>query len=228
MPSMPDTELPLGYGTFDDYLAALPAKPRRNARNKLRKFHARDDLRIEVLTDFAELVPDMLELYRQVMDRADQTLDVLDESFLHALQRPGGPDQRLVACFEDDRLVAFLHCLFRGEGAIGARIGLDYRLAHEARLYHNVHYAAIELAIARKCSAHPVRPDRIRAQTGARLRTGRPAVRHDPCEPTAPRGAAPAAPARAQHGARPDARAPLVSTPPHHNVESRSSCPVSK
>ncbi|MFI9237123.1 GNAT family N-acetyltransferase [Streptomyces sp. NPDC053079] len=152
VPSMPDTELPLDHAaTFEDYLAALPAKPRRNARNKLRKFHARRDLRIEVLSDFAELVPDMLELYRQVMDRADQTLDVLDESFLHALQQPGGPDQRLVACFEGDRLVAFLHCLFRGEGAIGARIGLDYRLAHEARLYHNVHYAAIELAIDRKC-----------------------------------------------------------------------------
>ncbi|MEU7135948.1 GNAT family N-acetyltransferase [Streptomyces sp. NPDC046261] len=151
VPSMPDTELPLGHATFDDYLAALPAKPRRNARNKLRKFQARDDLRIEVLTDFADLIPDMLRLYRQVMDRADQTLDVLDESFLQALQQAGGPDQRLVACFEGDRLVAFLHCLFRGEGAIGARIGLDYRLAHEARLYHNVHYAAIELAIDRKC-----------------------------------------------------------------------------
>ncbi|MFD9811956.1 GNAT family N-acetyltransferase [Streptomyces sp. NPDC059080] len=151
VPSMPDTELALGYDSFDAYVAALPAKARRNVRSKLRKFHARGDLRIEVLADFAGLVPAMLGLYRQVMDRADQTLDVLDASFLRALHRPGGPDQRLVACFEGDRLVAYLLCLFRGEGAIGARIGLDYRLAHEAHLYHHVHYAAIELAIGRGC-----------------------------------------------------------------------------
>ncbi|WP_399082240.1 GNAT family N-acetyltransferase [Streptomyces sp. BBFR2] len=151
LPSMPDTELALEYASFDAYVAALPAKARRNVRSKVRKFRARDDLRIEVLDDFTGLVPDMLELYRQVMARAEQTLDVLDASFLRALARPGGPEQRLVACFEGDRLVAYLHCLFRGDGAVGARIGLDYRLAHEAHLYHHVHYAAIELAIARGC-----------------------------------------------------------------------------
>ncbi|MEU3708549.1 GNAT family N-acetyltransferase, partial [Streptomyces catenulae] len=149
--SMPDTELTLGYGSFEEYVAALPAKARRNVRSKVRKFKARDDLRIEVLADFVSLVPRMLELYGQVMERADQTLDVLDASFLRALHRPDGPEQRLVACFEGDRLVAYLLCLFRGDGAIGARIGLDYRLAHQAHLYHHVHYAAIELALARGC-----------------------------------------------------------------------------
>ncbi|WP_242578304.1 GNAT family N-acetyltransferase [Streptomyces sp. MST-110588] len=151
MPSLPDTELRLGHASFEEYLTSLSAKPRRNARSKLRKFRARTDLRMEVLTDFAHLEPQMLGLYEQVMERADQTLDVLDATFLRALRESDGLDQRLVACFEGERLVAYLHCFFRGSGAIGARIGLDYRLAHEARLYHNVHYAAIELAIAEKC-----------------------------------------------------------------------------
>ncbi|MEV7778403.1 GNAT family N-acetyltransferase [Kitasatospora sp. NPDC088351] len=150
-PGLPDTELRLGYGSFDDYVAALPAKPRRNARSKIRKFQARPDLRIEVLDDFGHLLPQVLALYRQVMARADQTLDVLDGSFLAAVHAGTDPDRRLVACFEGDRLVAFLLCLFAGSGAVGARIGLDYRLAHEARLYHNVHYAAIRLAIEAGC-----------------------------------------------------------------------------
>ncbi|WP_019060248.1 GNAT family N-acetyltransferase [Streptomyces prunicolor] len=148
--SMPDTELPLSAASFDEYVEQLPAKPRRNARSNLRKFAARPGLRMETVEDFRPLVPQMLGLYRQVMDRADQRLDVLDAGFLTALAASPGPDRRLVACFDGehgDRLVAFLLCLFSGSGVTGARIGLDYALAHEARLYHNVHYAAIRLAL---------------------------------------------------------------------------------
>jgi Acetyltransferase (GNAT) domain len=151
VPSLPDTELPLGQPSFDDYIAGLPAKPRRNARSKIRKFQARTELRIEVLDDFAHLLPDMLGLYQQVMDRADQRLDVVDAAFLAAVQKSTELRPRLVACFSGDRLVAFLLCLFAGSGATGARIGLDYGIAHEARLYHNVHYAAIRLALDSGC-----------------------------------------------------------------------------
>ncbi|RPE28559.1 GNAT family N-acetyltransferase [Kitasatospora cineracea] len=166
VPSLPDTELALPADSFEQYLAALPAKPRRNARAKIRRFAARPGLRIEVLADFAHLLPAVLALYGQVMDRADQTLDVLDHAFLAALAED--PLSRLVACFEDERLVGFLLCLFTpgtgagsgsGEGVVagaaagatGARIGLDYRLAHDAALYHNLHYAAVRLALAAGC-----------------------------------------------------------------------------
>jgi hypothetical protein len=166
VPSLPDTELALPADSFEQYLAALPAKPRRNARAKIRRFAARPGLRIEVLADFAHLLPAALALYGQVMDRADQTLDVLDHAFLAALAED--PLSRLVACFEGERLVGFLLCLFTpgtgtgtgsgdgvvagaAVGATGARIGLDYRLAHDAALYHNLHYAAVRLAIATGC-----------------------------------------------------------------------------
>lgn len=151
LPSLPDTELRLGQASFEEYLAALPAKPRRNARSKIRRFQARPELRTEVLDDFGHLLPQILGLYRQVMDRADQRLDVLDATFLAAVHGEVGAHRRLVGCFENDRLVAFLLCFFAGQGATGARIGLDYRIAHEARLYHNVHYAAIRLAIDSGC-----------------------------------------------------------------------------
>ncbi|RAJ38494.1 putative N-acyltransferase [Kitasatospora sp. SolWspMP-SS2h] len=171
-PSLPDTELALPIDSFEQYLAALPAKPRRNARAKIRRFGSRPGLRIEVLAAFDHLLPDLLALYGQVMDRADQTLDVLDHAFLAALA--ADPLSRLVACFEGERLVGFLLCLFTAQpgaggaesaggeggaggadgtvpGATGARIGLDYRLAHDAALYHNLHYAAVRLAMDTGC-----------------------------------------------------------------------------
>ncbi|MGW2399683.1 GNAT family N-acetyltransferase [Kitasatospora sp. NPDC001664] len=152
VPALPDTELRLGPGGFEDYLARLPAKARRNARSKLRRAAAWPGLRTEVLTDFAHLLPQMLGLYRQVMARADQRLDVLDGAFLAAVHGAPPAGRRLVACFEGDRLVAFLLCLFAGTGATGARIGLDYRIAHQAGLYHAVHHAAIRLALDAGCT----------------------------------------------------------------------------
>ncbi|PJN25551.1 GNAT family N-acetyltransferase [Kitasatospora sp. CB02891] len=150
-PGLPDTELALTARTFDDYLTALPAKPRRNARAKIRRFRAHPDLRIEVLADYTHLLPQLLGLYRQVMDRADQTLDVLDHAFLTALAGADDPSSRLVVCLEGERAVGFLLCLFAGTGATGARIGLDYRLNHDAAIYHNLHYAAVQLAMAAGC-----------------------------------------------------------------------------
>ncbi|GLW72705.1 hypothetical protein Kpho02_50040 [Kitasatospora phosalacinea] len=156
-PALPDTELALSADSFAHYLAALPAKPRRNARAKIRRFEAQPGLGIEELTEFDHLVPQLLPLYRQVMDRADQTLDVLDHAFLAAVA--ADPGSRLLACFDEGgqqggeqrELVGFLLCLFAGNGATGARIGLDYRLAHRAALYHNLHYAAVRLAMAAGC-----------------------------------------------------------------------------
>lgn len=160
-PGLPDTELRLepdrppraGHTSagslFDAYVASLPAAPRRNARRNMRTHAAHPGLRTETVDDFAHLIPEMLGLYGQVMERADQTLDVIDAPFLHTLS--ADRDSCLVACFHGKRLVAFLLCLFTGEGATGARIGLDYSLAHRARLYHHVHYAAIRLALSRGC-----------------------------------------------------------------------------
>ncbi|MFJ5925597.1 GNAT family N-acetyltransferase [Kitasatospora sp. NPDC092948] len=150
-PGLPDTELALTAATFDDYVAALPAKPRRNARAKIRRFRAHPELRIEVLAEYTHLLPQLLALYRQVMDRADQTLDVLDHAFLAALAGADDPSSRLVVCLDGERAVGFLLCLFAGNGATGARIGLDYRVNHDAAIYHNLHYAAVRLAMDSGC-----------------------------------------------------------------------------
>ncbi|MFD8480275.1 GNAT family N-acetyltransferase [Kitasatospora sp. NPDC059673] len=150
-PGLPDTELALTAATFEEYLTGLPAKPRRNARAKIRRFQAHPGLRIEILAEYRHLLPQLLALYRQVMDRADQTLDVLDHAFLAALTGQDDPRSRLVVCFEGEQAVGFLLCLFTGDGATGARIGLDYRLAHDAAIYHNLHYAAVRLAIGNGC-----------------------------------------------------------------------------
>ena len=152
-PGLPDAILPLNAASFDEYVVALPAKARRNTRAKLRKFANYTDTRLEAHDRFSALIPQMMPLYQAVLDRAESRLDVWTPEFLRALSEDAQIRTKLVACWHEDRLVAFLLCLFRGDGAIAVRVGLDYRCSRELRLYHVVHYRGIEEAIAEKCTA---------------------------------------------------------------------------
>lgn len=152
-PGLPDAVLSLSAASFDDYLAALPAKARRNTRAKLRKFAGHPDTRLEVREEFSALIPQMMPLYQAVLDRAESRLDAWTPEFLRALSEDARIRTKLVACWHEDRLVAFLLCLFRGNGAMAARVGLDYRCSRELRVYHVAHYRGVEEAITAGCTA---------------------------------------------------------------------------
>jgi len=134
-------------------VVTLPAKARRNTRAKLRKFANYTDTRLEAHDRFSALIPQMMPLYQAVLNRAESRLDVWTPEFLLALSEDAQIRTKLVACWHEDRLVAFLLCLFRGDGAMAFRVGLDYRCSRELRLYHVVRYRGIEEAIAEKCTA---------------------------------------------------------------------------
>lgn len=151
VPALPDAVLPVRWSSFEDYVTALRAKPRRNTRNKLRRLEHRSDLRMEIVSDFTGLTSAMLPLYHQVLARAESRLDVWTESFLRGLSHADDLTTSVVACWQDDRLVGFLLCVFDSRNGVALRVGLDYAVAGEAALYHNLHYAGIELSIARGC-----------------------------------------------------------------------------
>ncbi len=151
VPALPDAQLALAWSSFEDYVAALRAKPRRNTRNKVRRLQRRDDLRMEIVDDFADLAPAMLPLYRQVLDRAESRLDVWTETFLVALSRTPSVTTSVVACWQAERLVGFLLCIFGDRNAVALRVGLDYEVSGEAALYHNLHYSGIAASIERGC-----------------------------------------------------------------------------
>lgn len=128
-PAPPDVEFRLG-----EFRLGRPAPPGRPAL---------PGTRVEVLDDFGHLLPEVLTLHRAVAGAPN----VLDEEFLRALRPVGGLRRRLVACFRDDRLVAYLLCLFTGFGATGVHVGLDDGVVREAGL----HRVAADLAAAEGC-----------------------------------------------------------------------------
>ncbi|GLW10127.1 hypothetical protein Misp01_52560 [Microtetraspora sp. NBRC 13810] len=175
---LPDAIITLTCSSFEEYLAGLPAKPRRNARHKIRKFAAHPNLRLAVTTDFGHLTDQMLPLYQHVLDRADHRLDVWTARLLADLA--AAPDTVTVTCHDGDRLAGFLLCMITDAELVALRVGLDYAAAPNAFVYHNLHYRAIELAISRGCASVNLTQTHYtpKLEMGARLVSRTHAVAH--------------------------------------------------
>jgi hypothetical protein len=151
VPAPPDAVVRLSAGSIGDLVAALPAKPRRNWRAKQRRFDRTPGMAIRVEADVTAIADRLQVLYNGVLDRAETRLDRLTETFWREISRPGTGAQVVVAR-RDGTPVGFLVWLLRGRTAVALRVGLDYDRAGDAAVYHNLHYAGIELALAAGCT----------------------------------------------------------------------------
>jgi len=150
--ALPDTVLDLPPGSFPDFVAALPGKPRRNTRAKLRRLAATKDIHIRDLSECDTMAEQLTDLYRNVLSNAESWLEVLTPEFFTVLCRANDVDVRIMAACRGDTPVGFLLWLAAGNRAAALRVGLNYEVSTQAALYHNVHYRGIEAALERKCT----------------------------------------------------------------------------
>ena len=100
---LPVAHLPIDFADFDAYLATLSASTRKDMRRKLK---AREGLRIEERTNIDDVLPSVIELYRQTRARADMQFEDLTPSFFHDVLT-GMPGRALcMLYFDGDRLLA--------------------------------------------------------------------------------------------------------------------------
>lgn len=144
-------ELSPKWRTYEDYLAALDAKYRRNCRDQLKKLTAAHCV-MESLADLRPEAVRLHELYVSVQSRAAVKLVTLPESFLPALAEAAGEDFRCTVIRRSGELVGFVTTLRDGDTAIGYYIGFDRNVAEAgAPLYLRLLHATIADAIAMGC-----------------------------------------------------------------------------
>jgi len=157
VPGVADAVLPISWPTWPEYELTLRGNARRNLGKRRRRLTRHDGVRIETVSDYQAMAPLMIPLYEQVVARAPAVLDVWSEhsfrEFARRLHQATDIDSELVACWRGDELVGFVVLLVAGRGCVALRLGLDYRVAAELELYHNLHYQAIKIATDRKCAS---------------------------------------------------------------------------
>jgi hypothetical protein len=136
---------------YEDYLAALDAKYRRNSKDQAKKLAAAG-CAIEHLADLSPRSQRLHELYLAVHGNASVRLVTLPETFLPALAQAAGNDFRCSVIRKDNELLGFVTTVRDGETAVAYYIGFDRAAAAAGLpLYLRLLHATIGDSIAWGC-----------------------------------------------------------------------------
>lgn len=138
------------WRTFDDYLASLHSKYRKNAL-KVGRDLAAAGCRLEPLTDLSRDAARLHELYLQVHGAAAVRPVTIAPGYLSALSETFGADLRCTVARRGDEILGFVTTLKDGDEAIGYYIGFDRKMKEEIPLYFALLQATIADAIALGC-----------------------------------------------------------------------------
>jgi len=151
----PNMELTLNpaWRTYDNYLTALDAKYRRNAKDQVKKLSTAGCV-VESLADLAPHSARLHELYLAVHRNASVRLVTLAESYLPQLALALGDDFRCTVIRRGEQILGFVTTLRDGDTAISYYIGFDRAAAAEGLpIYLRLLHATIADAIAWGCKS---------------------------------------------------------------------------
>lgn len=145
--------IPPAWRTYDDYLSALDAKYRRNAKDQVKKLAAAG-CTMETLTDLAPHASRLHELYLAVHQNASVRLVTLPPNFIPALAGKLRDHFRCTVVRRGDELLGFVTTLRDGDTAIAYYIGFDRAAAAEGLpIYLRLLHATIADAISWGCKS---------------------------------------------------------------------------
>lgn len=143
-------EIPSAWKSFDDYLASLHSKYRKNAL-RVGKDLAAAGCRLEPLTDLTRDAARLHELYLQVHDAAAVKPVTIAPGYLAGLAETFGTDFRCTVARRGSEILGFVTTLKDGDEAVGYYIGFDRSKKEEMPLYFALLQATIADAIALGC-----------------------------------------------------------------------------
>jgi predicted N-acyltransferase len=143
-------EFPSSWKTFDDYLASLHSKYRKNAVRVTRDLEAAG-CTLEPLTDVAGNAERLHSLYLQVNQAAAVRPVTLPAGYFPALAEAAAENFRSTVIRKDGEILGFSTTIKDGETAVGYYLGYDRSKKEELPLYFALLQANITDAISLGC-----------------------------------------------------------------------------
>jgi predicted N-acyltransferase len=135
IPSMPMTQLNLGFQNFDEYLRTLGYVSRKSLRRKFRKTERAAKIDMEVLNDISPHIDQIFPLYLQVRERSPMQFEHLTKEFFVGISQIIPEPTRFFIWRESGKIIAFSLCLICGDTIYDECLGLDYNVALDLHLY---------------------------------------------------------------------------------------------
>jgi Acetyltransferase (GNAT) domain len=140
------------WRTYDDYLASLTSKYRKQAK-QIEKETAAAGCRVEEIgsEDVARDAEQLHALYLQTHRNARLRLVTLPVTFLPTLSAQFGDDMRFTVLKQDEQLLGFVTTVRDGETAVGYYIGFDRKANANFPIYFRLLQAVVDHAIKLGC-----------------------------------------------------------------------------
>lgn len=135
VPSMPMTELSLGYTDFDQYITTLGASTRKDLRRKFRRIAEAEPINFEVVTDLTPFVDEVYPLYLEVHERSPMKFERLTREYLSMLGQCMPDRVRFFIWRQHGKAIAFSVALVNDGTIYDDYLGLDYSVALDLHLY---------------------------------------------------------------------------------------------
>jgi hypothetical protein len=144
-------EIEPAWRNYEDYLSALDARYRRNAKDQMKKLATAGCI-VEPLAELEPHAARLHELYLAVHGNASVRLVTLPESYLPELARTAKKDFRCTVIRRDNTLLGFVTSIRDGDTALAYYIGFDRAAAGEGLpIYLRLLHATVADAIDWKC-----------------------------------------------------------------------------
>jgi predicted N-acyltransferase len=169
------------WKSYDDYLASLTSKYRKQAKQIEKEVAAAGCAVEEIRTDeIARNAEQLHELYLQTHRNARLRLVTLPVAFLPTLAERLGDDMRFTILKKDETLLGFVTTVKDGETAVGYYIGFDRKANAETPIYFRLLQSVIGHAIALGCQRLSLGRTALepKARLGARPDPMRVWIRH--------------------------------------------------
>ena len=169
------------WKSYDDYLASLTSKYRKQAKQIDNEVAAAGCVVEEITTDAIARNAELLHaLYLQTHKNARLRLVTLPVTFLPTLARELGDDMRFTVLKKDDQLLGFVTTVKDGETAVGYYIGFDRKANADIPIYFRLLQAVIGHAMALGCKRLSLGRTALqpKARLGARPDPMRVWIRH--------------------------------------------------
>ncbi|HKY42655.1 MAG TPA: GNAT family N-acetyltransferase, partial [Pyrinomonadaceae bacterium] len=140
------------WKNYDDYLASLTSKYRKQAKQIEKEVTAAGCTVEEIKTDeIASNAEQLHALYLQTHKNARLRLVTLPVAFLPTLARELGDDMRFTVLRKDDQLLGFVTTVKDGDTAVGYYIGFDRKANADIPIYFRLLQSVVGHALALGC-----------------------------------------------------------------------------
>ena len=169
------------WKSYDDYLASLTSKYRKQAKQIEKEVTAAGCTVEEIKSDeVARRAEELHALYLQTHKNARLRLVTLPVAFQPTLAKQLGDDLRFTILRKDDQLLGFVNTVKDGETAVGYYIGFDRKANADIPIYFRLLQSVVGHAIALGCKRLSLGRTALepKARLGARPAPMRVWIRH--------------------------------------------------